>query len=150
MFIYRITWSKYAKDLKGEGSRLFGSRWNHKGTYCLYAAESRALSMLEYAVNTRLNDIPEDLSVITYSIPGEVHKLSVPDLPENWNSPKVSNSTRDIGTNLLRERKHLIIQVPSVIIPEEFNFLINPLHYDMKKVAIANISKFSFDVRLKQ
>lgn len=150
MVVYRITLPEYADDLSGEGSRLYGSRWNHKGFYCLYAAESRALAMLEYAVNTRLQDIPASLSVISYNIPDNIHTISVEELPHNWNSPIVDDNTRNFGTTLLKEAKHITIKIPSVIIPEEYNFLINPKHPDMKKVAIANISDFSFDVRLKK
>ena len=149
MFGYRITLSKYANDLSGQGSKLFGSRWNHKGYICLFAAESRALAMLEYAVNTRLNDIPDDLSVITYDIPGNYLTLCITDLPANWRSPVVPNETRDFGTKLLKDAKYAAIKIPSVVIPQEFNFLINPLHPDMKKVKITDISDFSFDVRLK-
>jgi RES domain-containing protein len=150
MLAYRITWAKYASDLMGEGSKLFGSRWNHKGFYCLYASESRALAMLEYAVNTKLDDIPNALSVITYKIPDAIYTIPKIDLPENWNNPKVQDNTREFGTNLLKEAKYIAIRVPSVVIPQEYNFLINPKHSDMKKVSIADVSDFSFDVRLKK
>ena len=150
MNVYRITYTKYANDLSGEGSKLFGSRWNYPGVYCLYAAESRALAMLEFAVNTKLEDIPRTLSVITYNIPDQFHPLSIAGLPGNWSNPKIPDDTRGLGTKLLREAKHIAIRVPSVIIHEEYNFLINPRHADIKHVTIAAIADFSFDVRLKK
>ena len=150
MLVYRITLPKFANDLSGEGSRIFGSRWNHKGIYCLYAAESRALALLEFSVNTRIHDLPGLLSVITYNIPESIHQLRVTDLPANWDNPIVTDKTRDFGTNLLNESNAVAIQIPSVVIPQEFNFLINPRHPEMKKVTIADISPFSFDVRLKK
>lgn len=151
MFIYRVTRMKHALTLDGAGSRINGGRWNHIDTACIYTSASRALAVLEFAVNVLPDEIPQDLVIVTFDTPDNEHKVfSVEQLPHNWNNKDVSEITRNFGTPVLEKAEYLIIKIPSVVIPQEFNFLINPVHRDMKKVTIANVTKFSFDARLKK
>ena len=151
MFIYRLSLTEYAGELTGEGSRLFGGRWNKAGTRCLYTAESRALSVLESLVNDTISTTPKKLSIITLKAPDENHLIIKPaQLPENWNKAEVSEHTQSFGSALLDKAGYLIIRVPSVVIPQEYNYIINPVHPDMKKVSIIDVSDFSFDTRLKK
>ena len=71
MLLYRIARTKWARTLDGEGARLHGGRWNNPGTSCIYTSESRALALLEYTVNTNLDDIPRALSIITIQVSEE-------------------------------------------------------------------------------
>jgi RES domain-containing protein len=136
--------------MSGTGARLFGGRWNRSGIPCVYTSGSLSLGVLEYAVNNSLYHIPRALSCSVYDIPHTGHKkLKVAALPGDWTSRPVPVSTMDFGSRLLAEKKHLIIAVPSVIIPGEYNFLINPLHQDIIKVRLVGIEDFVFDVRLK-
>ena len=85
MVVYRVGKTKYANDLKGEGARLFGGRWNNKMVGCLYTSESRALAVLEYTVNVNIDDIPRALSITVIGIPDSPIKiLSEADLPGDW------------------------------------------------------------------
>ena len=150
MIVYRIGKTKYAGDLKGEGTRLFGGRWNNKMVGCLYTSASRALAVLEYTVNINIADIPRALSIIVIEIPDKpIRILSEADLPGNWKVSPAPASTKDFGSKLLLTAAEPVIRIPSPIIPNEFNYLLNPLHPDSAKFKIIEITDFSYDVRIK-
>ncbi len=150
MIVYRLSQSLYANDLTGEGARLFGARWNHKGTACLYTAASRALAVLEYTVNVNITSIPRALSMVTIEIPDVNHNnLAIAALPGNWTEAPAPGSTKDFGTALLTAAANPVIRIPSTVIPEEFNYLLNPLHADSRHNRIVDISDFVYDVRIK-
>ncbi|MGH2643680.1 MAG: RES family NAD+ phosphorylase [Chitinophagaceae bacterium] len=151
MQAFHLGKSKFAGDLTGKGAELFAGRWNRKGIPCIYTASSLSLSVLEYAVNNSLDNIPRALCYTVYEIPDkEYKKFSIASLPGDWMNRPAPVSTMDFGTRFLRECMHLVIAVPSVIVPEENNFLLNPLHEDFKKIKVVGIKDFVFDVRLKQ
>ena len=90
MIVYRISSSKYADDLTGEGARLHGGRWNHKLTPCLYTAATRALAILEYSVNVNIDDIPRALSITSIEIPDTgMLILKQAQLPGNWQQARI-------------------------------------------------------------
>src|SRR5665647_899224 len=102
MKVYRIGRTRYADDIKGEGARLFGGRWNHKSIPCMYTSESRALALLEYTVNVNIEEIPRGLSVTTFEIPDkEIKIISVDSLPGDWKESPAPPSSKDFGTRLL-------------------------------------------------
>lgn len=147
MKVYRLTQTKYAKDLNGTGAKLYGGRWNHIDTPCVYTAESRALSILEYAVNINIDFIPRALSMCVFDIDEkQIHRVNIEDLPGNWHETPAPKSTKDFGTELLNT--HAIIRVPSTVIPDEFNYIINPF---AKKInfKFLEAKDFVFDLRIK-
>ncbi len=150
MIVYRIGESRYASDLTGEGARLFGARWNHIGTACLYTAESRALAVLEYTVNVNIAVIPRALSMATFEIPDTgIQVLAQADLPGNWKESPAPASTKDFGTSLLQAAATPIIKIPSTVIPEEFNYLLNPSHAGSRDFRLLEVRDFVYDVRIK-
>jgi RES domain-containing protein len=151
MQVYRLSDRQYAADLTGKGARLFGGRWNHIGTPCIYTSASRALSVLEFAANVELEFFPSNLSITIYEVPDkEITILSDDDLPDNWNDLSSPKSTKDFGTNLLMNSKRLCIQVPSVVVSQEFNYLINPACEKIKLIKVIDINMFEFDTRVKK
>src|SRR5689334_1860348 len=129
MKVYRIGKTKFAKDLNGEGARLYGGRWNHPGTPCIYSAETRALSLLEYTAHVSIDDIPRALSFTCLEIPEDtIVGIKIGTLPGNWSVWPHSKEARDFGDALLTSGKSLVIKFPSAILPDEFNYVINPLH----------------------
>lgn len=93
---------------------------------------------------------PENLSLVAIEIPGKnILKLEISDLPKNWQEVPVPGSTRDFGTGLLREARYSVIAIPSVVVPEEYNYLLNPLHKDHAKLRIVTISELGYDRRIK-
>jgi RES domain-containing protein len=150
MEVFRISRSKWAEDLSGEGARLFGGRWNRKGTPCLYTSSSRSLAILEYSVNVSLDEIPRSLSIVTLKLPDHFLDVRLQELPGNWKDVPAPGSTRDLGTKLLNEGRHLIIRLPSAVIPQEYNYIINPLHRDLKLCKVVAVDDFVYDVRIKK
>lgn len=148
MLIYHLGLTVYAKQLTGEGAKLYGGRWNPVGIACLYACESKALCALEYAANILLANMPGNLSFSTYEIPDNSWVSFLPkDLPANWQETPPPQSTKAWGAKQLQGS--LAIRVPSAIIPSEFNFVINTHHADFKKLHLKSVEPFSFDRRIK-
>lgn len=148
MRVYRLSKTKYCKDLTGEGSRQFGGRWNKVGTACIYTSQSRALAVLEYTVNTNIDDIPRALSMIEIEIPEHlITKIDLQKLPGDWMQNPSPNSTKEFGTEMIE--RSLIIEIPSIVIPDESNYILNPNHLQSNMLQISNIYDFVFDIRIK-
>lgn len=149
MEVYHLGTTMFARQLTGEGAKLFGGRWNVIGCPCIYTAGSKALCALEYAANVSLEQMPEDLSFTTYEIPETNWGVfQTKELPAGWANTPASMHVKEWGTRKLQN--HLALQLPSVIIPSEFNFILNPLHPDFKKVRIKEVEPFTFDRRIKK
>jgi RES domain-containing protein len=150
VIVYRIGRTKHARDLTGEGARLYGGRWNRRLTACLYTSESRALAVLEYTVNVNIDDIPRALSITTLDIPvHSLRELAVKELPGDWMEAPAPTSTKEFGTALLQHAEYLVLKIPSAVIPAEYNYIINPAHKDSGKVAIVEVQDFVYDIRIK-
>ena len=150
MLVYRIAHTMFIKDLTGEGPRLNGGRWNHPGTPCIYTSASRALSLLEYTCHTRKHLIPRDLSFATFDIPDHsIQTFSIGQLPGNWNRWPHPRESRDFGTRFLADNQFLLYCIPSVVIEEEMNYIINTRHVDAKRIKIVEVKEYAYDLRLK-
>jgi RES domain-containing protein len=82
-------------------------------------------------------------------LPDQFLDVKIQELPGNWKDVPAPGSTRSFGTRLLEEGKHLIIRLPSAVIPQEFNYIINPLHKDSKLCKAVAVEDFVYDVRIK-
>ena len=149
MLVYRIGRAKWAQALDGEGSRIYGGRWNHIGTLCVYTSESRALAVLEYTVNTNIADIPRSLKISTIEVPDDFLDHPVPSLPGDWKIAPAPASTKDLGTKSLNANTHSVLRFPSAILPQEFNYLLNPLHPNSKAFKVIDVQDFVYDIRIK-
>lgn len=148
MILYRISACKHINDLTGTGASLYGGRWNSLGIAMTYTAGSPSLAMLETLVHLggRITgnfcqlalEAPED-SILTYS---------ESDLPTNWREHPAPDALKKLGNKFILEGKYLCMKVPSVIVPEEFNCLINPEHPDFDKITVLVKGKINFDNRL--
>ncbi len=150
MDVFRISKTKYANDLTGFGAEKFGGRWNSKGNAVLYTSSSRALALTEILVHIPVHFLQNDFSIIHLELPKSafIKEINLKDLPKNWKQIPANKSTQIIGDLFLEENKCLALKIPSVVIEQEFNYLINPYHKDFKKVKIKSIEAFSFDKRL--
>lgn len=151
MEIYRITQREYAEDLSGNGARLFGGRWNSEGVFALYTSSTRSLALLETLAHTpaKFLDLRE-YQLITIAVPDGLlsEKIDVKDLMPGWDAPDTRRFTKKLGDAFLLNGRGLILEVPSVMMPEENNYLINPLHEAMKQVKISARRKIFFDKRV--
>jgi len=151
MVVWRVTRRAHAeRPLTGEGARRFGGRWNHVGTSLVYTSATLSLAVLEYLVNLPISDLPEDLVSIQMRVPDDLARaeLAIDDLPENWRTFPASEELKDIGSDWVREGTTPILSVPSVVIPNELNYLINPAHEEAKRVKVVSVDPFALDVRL--
>ncbi|MDQ3683608.1 MAG: RES family NAD+ phosphorylase [Bacteroidota bacterium] len=151
MLVYHLGHTKFALLLNGEGAKLHGGRWNKIGVPCLYTSESKALCVLEYAANVSLDEIPSSLSITVYELPDKSWKEIDPDqLPENWQEVPIPEENKIFGTELLQNLNVLAIRLPSVIIPSENNFILNPLAKKFEAIKIAEVHSFTMDKRIKK
>jgi RES domain-containing protein len=152
MQVYRLAKAKYIRDLTGMGARIAGGRWNEKGAAVLYTSESRALATVEYLVHVPIAIIPKNLRMATLEVPdaASAATISVRDLPPNWDHYPPPPQLAKIGTGWIARNSHLLLYVPSAVVPGEHNVLINPAHRDMKHVKIVHVEAYKFDKRLLQ
>lgn len=148
--VYRIALAKHARDLSGKGARLTGGRWNAKDTAVIYTSESRSLAAMEYLVHVSLANVPSEIKIISIGIPDtSIQKQIDPsDLPKDWPQNPAPILLADIGTKWVLSMESLLLRVPSAVIMQEFNVLINPTHPDMKSVQILVVENFIYDERL--
>ena len=152
MELFRIAKTKYINDLSGAGARTYGGRWNHKGVALVYSSESRALAALEYLVHVPMAMAPTNLSIMQLDIPDGIvpEQLDVSFLPSNWKEYPPPQVLATLGTNWALSNQSLLLRVPSTIVDQEFNFLINPAHPDFKFIKPSRRERFVFDNRLLQ
>jgi RES domain-containing protein len=150
MIVYRLSKAQYCKDLSGLGAKLYGGRWNMIGTPCVYTSSSRALALLEYSVNVKLEFIPEKLFFTLIEIDDkEIEIIAPADFPKNWTSVPADSITKIFGSEKLNSSPFSILRVPSVVIKNEFNYLLNPLKLNFETTKIIDVEPFQFDFRLK-
>lgn len=149
MILYRIAKCIYADDLSGTGARLYGGRWNSEGRPMLYLASSRSLAMLEVLVHLNPLIIPDNFCLAQIEVPDHsITSLDVTLLPDNWREVSAPGILKELGNEFLKNGRHLLMKVPSAIVPAEFNYLLNPLHPEAGKVSVAIKEPFGFDERL--
>jgi RES domain-containing protein len=148
MIIFRICNSIYKDDLSGTGAKLFGGRWNSKGIPMLYATEHISLSVLEMLVHSQFQDFNIELSLLHINIPDTIFikEIKLSKLKKEWIED--NSYTKYMGNEFIKSTSNLLLKVPSAVINEEHNFLINPLHNDFKKLKIIKTQIFKTDKRL--
>lgn len=148
MIVYRLTNGEYIDDLSGTGAKLYGGRWNSVGSPALYTAGSIALAVLEILVHVKSYRRPLDYHLISIEIPDTVDPVIIDPhkLKKNWKDDVAY--AQFIGNEFLTAAQSLVLKLPSVIIEQENNFMINPAHPDAGKVKIYASQTFVFDKRL--
>lgn len=154
MKVYRVEREKYLKTtLSGIGASMTeGYRWNSLNTKLVYTAESRALATLEVAVHLDLSeDLPADRYYVEIEIPDDlaVLEVEITDLPDGWDLKPPTTITQTIGDDFVIENEAAILKVPSCIVLQEFNYLINPNHPDAGKIKVISKTSMAFDSRFK-
>jgi RES domain-containing protein len=147
--VWRITTARRARTaFSGEGARLYGGRWNPKGVPLVYCAESRALAMLEMLVQDE--PLRARYVVIPATLPDGVaiERVETAKLPSDWRTPRRVADLRTIGAAWAASRRTAVLAVPSAALPDETNYLLNPLHPAFKRVRIGKPGTLITDVRL--
>jgi RES domain-containing protein len=152
MRTYRISKTKYINDLSGFGAGKYPGRWNMGEIPVLYTAESRALALLEVLVNlpARLVKEPYSLASIEFSDDFEISEVLL-IYPEFSDYHFLENNyalAQAVGARWAMEAFSPVLKVPSIIVPGEFNFIINPSHPQFVSVNQVEMIEFKFDRRL--
>ena len=142
-----------AHDLSGKGAENTGGRWNRKGTPMVYTSISRSLACLETVVHLGGGDpLPLNRYLVQINIPGALwdarSKLD-PVRHVGWDAEPAGKVSMDWGTAWAQAKTVLLAEVPSVIVLEEHNILVNPVHPDAVKLTAVKVRKWTYDLRIK-
>lgn len=147
---WRIVKRKYAADaFDGEGARRFGGRWNSKGASVVYAAGSESLAILEVYVHLDEDSILEAYALCKVEFDSSLIEVAgLTQLPSGWRNGSPPSGTQRFGDEWIRNGASVILAVPSVIVPAESNYLINPRHPDFARLRIGQPEPYTFGSRL--
>lgn len=150
MILYRIAKTAYARDLSGAGARMYGGRWNQKGTAVLYTASNPALATVELVVHVDANLLPTDLRLAFIEVPDNASSslLEPESLPKDWRIFPAPAVLAERGTRWAESRQTLMLRVPSAVVADDFNVLLNPAHPELTNVRIEKDTPYGFDERL--
>ncbi len=148
------TISYSADDLTGKGAAKSGGRWNAKGSHAVYCASTISLAALEVLVHTSSTEIHvRNLFLVEISVPNRIlnaaSELTVSTLPKAWLASPPSRASVDLGQAWLRAGESAALRVPSIVVPEECNLVLNPAHHEIKHITAKVVRQFLFDARLK-
>lgn len=147
--LYRLSSARFPAN-SGEGAAKFGGRWNLVGTPVIYAAQSASLAALEVLVHYSI--LPRDFVLTEIHVPENlaIIRLEAVALPAGWDDEVVAIETRELGEQWVRARRSALLSVPSSIIPNERNFVINPAHPAFRRIKFLPSAPFRFDSRLSR
>lgn len=151
MRIWRICKHQHANTaLSGIGAELYGGRWNSAGRRMVYCASSLSLAALETFVHIEVNLLPTDLVSVEVELPEDCSRqiVRIEELAQDWRTYPAPEQLQEIGNQWLINNSSVVLIVPSAVIPEEENYLLNPSHIDFQRIRISEIKPFSFDPRM--
>jgi RES domain-containing protein len=131
---------------------LYGGRWNEPGVAAVYCSSSLALAALETLAHMEQRDLPAGLVSIRADIPTGigVDQLELSKLPRNWRRYPAPVAVRRLGMDWLKAGLTAVLRVPSALISEEYNYLVNPSHPDASKIVVYPAVPFRFDIRISR
>lgn len=155
VMLYRIatdTTAYQAHDMGGKGAEKTGGRWNRPGRPVVYTARSIALAALETVVHLDAGALPLNRFLVEIEIPDDVWTAGITKtdstLPVGWTALPTGMVSLDVGDDWLASKASALLMVPSVIVPEECNVLINPLHGDATRIKARKARPWFYDSRL--
>jgi RES domain-containing protein len=149
--LWRIVKAKHAASaFDGEGARRYGGRWNPRGTPVVYLGGTLSLAALETFVHLAPEDARLALVAMEVIVPDSVKIAELPtkSLPPDWRNEPPPHATQAIGLDWAKRNETALLRVPSIIVPREFNYLLNPGHRDFTKLKIQPPIPFGFDSRM--
>ncbi len=144
--------SYVADDLTGVGAEKTGGRWNAAGTPMLYTAPTIALAVLETMVHLGAGALPLNRYLVQLHVPEAIWNSAViadPATLVGWDALPAGKVSIDWGSAWCAALSSALARVPSVVVPEEFNVLVNPRHPDARKISAKKIRKWIYDSRVK-
>lgn len=149
MIVWRICRAPY-QALDGEGARLWGGRWNSEGVPVVYCASTLALAALEYLVHVDPDHVPADLVAMRIHVPDDLpaERVDPSSLPDGWNRLTEHVACMAAGDEWIARGRSPLLRVPSAIVPEEENVLLDSRHPAAEHVRVDAVRGFAFDPRL--
>ena len=147
--VWRLVTARVSENaFSGEGARRYGGRWNLKGTPLVYTAGSQSLAMLEMLVQD--GPLRARYVMIPAEIPSavEIERVNADVLPPHWRDLAALEALQRIGTEWAVQLTPAVLAVPSAVIPDETNYLINPKHPDLARISIGEPQELATDLRL--
>lgn len=136
----------------GKGAAARGARWNHPGEHVAYAATSISLAAWETRAHVvRGESLPWNRFLVRIDVPDDVwtaRTMLARPLPVGWDAIPEGLVSRRLGSAWLQSGASLLLVVPSVIIPEEDNVLLAPMHADHARLSAVKLRRFVFDARV--
>lgn len=148
---FRICKRKYSSSaFDGKGAFLYGGRWSSPGTRVVYTADSLSLAALEILVNLQNSDTLDEYEFIEADIELDmiIKVEKTHRLPPDWRISPSPLEIHRIGDDWARSKNSVVLEVPSSIIPQESNYLLNPEHPDFDRIRIGEPERFTLDKRL--
>ena len=147
MMLYRFAAPEYADDISGTGARLYGGRWNRRGTSVLYTSWSVSLALLEVLANAYTLEHLRKIQLIRIEVPDEpAFEIKLSKLKSQW--WKDFEYTQWLASEIIKNEFPFIIKCPSAIVETEFNYLINPAHRSFESLKYVKEMHFRFDERI--
>ncbi|MBL4868604.1 MAG: RES family NAD+ phosphorylase [Pseudomonadales bacterium] len=150
---WRVADSEYSATvddmLSGEGAYLCGGRWNSPGFRIVYLGSSLALAAMELLVHLGRPDIIKRFNKLPVSFNESlVMHINIDDLPSNWANNTMQSSVQDVGNMWAEDKSSLLLEVPSIAVPGDYNYLLNPNHSDLEFLEIGEVTEFEYDPRI--
>lgn len=149
--VWRIVARRRAEHaFDGEGARRWGGRWNRSGTAAVYASATLSLAALEVFVHVDPDTAPPDLVALRAVLPAgtRIDRLAAADLPSGWRSYPAPEALQDLGTEWIQSGEAVALAVPSAVVPQDENLLLNPAHPDFASLRRDEPIPFAFDPRM--
>lgn len=142
---------RYARaPFDGEGAYRYGGRWSSPGVRLSYTSEHQSLALLEYFVHLDKDDPPADLVMAVAEVPDDLgrERVEPKKLPANWRDPAAPPELARIGDEFVERGENCLLLVPSVIAPNENNWLLNPGHPDFRRIKARKTETLAYDPRM--
>lgn len=135
-------------SIEGEGGLFVSGRWHRRGRRVTYCSLHPATALLEWIAHLELDmdAVPPQIPYIVIEVPREVRAEQAPELPESWR--RNAAVTQSIGDEWLERGRSAILLVPSAIVPEARNALLNPAHPAFDSIRVVERRNEAFDLRL--
>lgn len=146
MIAWRLATTLYP-PLTGEGARRRGGRWNSPGVPLVYSASTLSLATLEMLVHVESTELPDTLASFEVVVPDDSTE-TLDRVPDDWFQDPLQRQSRRYGDTWAAEARSVALLVPSAVIPQETNILLNPLHQRFPEVAVLSQRPFRLDPRL--
>jgi RES domain-containing protein len=151
MSFWRITQREFADSaFSGRGAEIYGGRFNTPGKRAVYASDHLSLSVLEMLVQVNSREYLQNFICIPFDLDEKYIKtVNSKDLPKGWDTIPYSSVSQEYGYLWLESKMSVALRVPSIVIPQEYNLILNPDHKHFKKLKIGKPIRVPLDRRIK-